>query len=924
MRGRTAARAMTLAVLLAIMMQPMAGLAGHSMQTTPETRAQELLEELTPEERVGQLFLVDFNGAEMATDSPIYELITRYHIGGVVLKAKNNNFIGPEDTLTAAWGLIQSLQTAEESSSQHTATNPVSGEHFTPAYIPLFISIAQDGDGYPNDAILNGLTPIPSQMAIGATWDTDLAQQVGEVVGKELSLLGFNLLLGPALDMLSPPHPEYAGDLGIRSFGSSPYWVGAMGSSFTAGVHTGSDNRMAVVGKHFPGYPGSVRPLEEDIPTVLKTLEQLKVNELSPFFAVTNSANSPESRVDGLLVSHSRYAAFQGDISTSTRPISSDPQALQQLMALPEFANWHTGGGLMISDELGTRAIRRFYDPTEAYFNARVVALNAFLAGNDLLILGDFLSSDAPDQFTTITRTLAFFAQKYQEDVAFAQRVDNAVLRILTLKFKLYGQFTIGNVLTDEDDLSEIGNQEEITFDIARQAVTLLSPAPEALGTVLPSPPAQREKVVIITDSFLKKQCTTCPQTQVLPSDTLASVVNRLYGPSAGGVILARDLYSYSFSELNFALDSQSDEENQMLDTLELADWIIFVMLDVDQARPSSNALQRLLSDRPDLIQDKKTVVFALNAPYYLDATDISKLTAFYGLYSKQPQFIEVAARLLFKELTAPGASPVSIDGIGYIITEVISPDPEQTFGLVVYTASSGPPPETEEGTPEAPVDFRVGDTVVIQTEPILDHNGNPVPDNTAASISLNTTSADGSSSPRQINTQTIEGIARTSFILETAGVLEIQVTSGIPAAVSEVFQIDVADTGEGAPVVVVTGTPEATNPADATPVATPAIPNGPKETITLEDWLLTLAVTTFISLFAYQIGVTGGHVRWGVRWGLSALIGGLAVNTYLSFGLPGASTLIMEYELWGIVISTAAGALLGWLAGFIWRNMRR
>jgi beta-N-acetylhexosaminidase len=915
MRGRTAARAMTLAVLLAIMMQPMAGLAGHSMQTTPETRAQELLEELTPEERVGQLFLVDFNGAEMATDSPIYELITRYHIGGVVLKAKNNNFIGPEDTLTAAWGLIQSLQTAEESSSQHTATNPVSGEHFTPAYIPLFISIAQDGDGYPNDAILNGLTPIPSQMAIGATWDTDLAQQVGEVVGKELSLLGFNLLLGPALDMLSPPHPEYAGDLGIRSFGSSPYWVGAMGSSFTAGVHTGSDNRMAVVGKHFPGYPGSVRPLEEDIPTVLKTLEQLKVNELSPFFAVTNSANSPESRVDGLLVSHSRYAAFQGDISTSTRPISSDPQALQQLMALPEFANWHTGGGLMISDELGTRAIRRFYDPTEAYFNARVVALNAFLAGNDLLILGDFLSSDAPDQFTTITRTLAFFAQKYQEDVAFAQRVDNAVLRILTLKFKLYGQFTIGNVLTDEDDLSEIGNQEEITFDIARQAVTLLSPAPEALGTVLPSPPAQREKVVIITDSFLKKQCTTCPQTQVLPSDTLASVVNRLYGPSAGGVILARDLYSYSFSELNFALDSQSDEENQMLDTLELADWIIFVMLDVDQARPSSNALQRLLSDRPDLIQDKKTVVFALNAPYYLDATDISKLTAFYGLYSKQPQFIEVAARLLFKELTAPGASPVSIDGIGYIITEVISPDPEQTFGLVVYTASSGPPPETEEGTPEAPVDFRVGDTVVIQTEPILDHNGNPVPDNTAASISLNTTSADGSSSPRQINTQTIEGIARTSFI---------QVTSGIPAAVSEVFQIDVADTGEGAPVVVVTGTPEATNPADATPVATPAIPNGPKETITLEDWLLTLAVTTFISLFAYQIGVTGGHVRWGVRWGLSALIGGLAVNTYLSFGLPGASTLIMEYELWGIVISTAAGALLGWLAGFIWRNMRR
>jgi beta-N-acetylhexosaminidase len=924
MRGRAPARALTLAVLLALLIQPVAGLAGPSAQATPGTRAQALLEELTPEERVGQLFLVDFDGAEVATGSSIYELITKYHIGGVVLKAKNDNFVGPEGTLTAAWGLIQSLQLAEETASQTTAVDPVSGELFTPTYIPLFVSVTQDGDGYPYDQILNGLTPIPSRMAIGATWNTDLARQVGEVVGSELSTLGFNLLLGPALDVLAPPHPEYAGDLGVRSFGGSPYWVGAMGSSFTAGVHTGSNSRIAVVGKHFPGYPGSVRPLEEDIPTVLKTLEQLKRNELYPFFAVTSQSSAPEARVDGLLVSHSRYAAFQGDISSSTRPISSDPQAFQQLITLPEFAAWHNGGGLMISDELGTRAIRRFYDPTEAFFNARVVALNAFLAGNDLLILGDFFASDAPDEFTTITRTLAFFAQKYREDPAFAERVDNAVLRILTLKFKLYGQFTIGNVLTDEEELSEIGDRGEITFNIARQAVTLLSPAPEALGTVLPSPPAQRDLIVIITDSFPKKQCTTCPQTEVLPPESLASVVNRLYGPSAGGVILSRDLISYSFSELNFALDSQANEENQVLDTLAVADWIIFVMLDIDQARPTSNTLQRLLSDRPDLIQGKKTVVFALNAPYYLDATDISKLTAFYGLYSKTPQFIEVAARLLFKELTAPGASPVSIDGIGYVIAEATTPDPERTFGLVVYTAASGRPSEAGEGTPEAPVDFRVGDTMVIETEPILDYNGNPVPDNTAATISLNTTTAEGGSNPRQINAQTIGGVARTSFILETAGVLEIQVTSGIPAAVSEVIQIDVADAGEGASVVVVTGTPAPTNSAEGTPIVTPVAPNGQKEAVNLGDWLLTLAVTTFIGLLAFQVGVTSGQVRWGVRWGLSALIGGLVVNTYLSFGLPGASTLIMKYELWGIVITTAAGALLGWLAGFIWRKIKR
>ena len=44
-------------------------------------------------------------------------------------------------------------------------------------------------------------------------------------------------------------------------------------------------------------------------------------------------------------------------------------------------------------------------------------------------------------------------------------------------------------------------------------------------------------------------------------------------------------------------------------------------------------------------------MVFAFNAPYYLDATDISKLTAYYAFYSKINPFIDVAARILFQEV---------------------------------------------------------------------------------------------------------------------------------------------------------------------------------------------------------------------------------------------------------------------------------
>jgi NhaP-type Na+/H+ or K+/H+ antiporter len=51
-------------------------------------------------------------------------------------------------------------------------------------------------------------------------------------------------------------------------------------------------------------------------------------------------------------------------------------------------------------------------------------------------------------------------------------------------------------------------------------------------------------------------------------------------------------------------------------------------------------------------------------------------------------------------------------------------------------------------------------------------------------------------------------------------------------------------------------------------------------------------------------------------------MIGGLLVNAYLSFNLPGAAFLIREYQVWGIVLGAAVGCLLGWAAGLLWRRL--
>ena len=145
-----------------------------------ESCAQDILARLTPEERVGQLFLVAFEGSDVSPESPIYSLITQYHVGGVVLLRENDNIPGGENAMAALQEEIGNLQRAAWQVSLHAVENPDTGETAYPPYVPLLIATVQDGDGFPGDQILQGVTPLPSPMAIGATWRPDLARAVGK------------------------------------------------------------------------------------------------------------------------------------------------------------------------------------------------------------------------------------------------------------------------------------------------------------------------------------------------------------------------------------------------------------------------------------------------------------------------------------------------------------------------------------------------------------------------------------------------------------------------------------------------------------------------------------------------------------------------------------------------------------------------
>ena len=515
-------------------------------------------------------------------------------------------------------------------------------------------------------------------------------------------------------------------------------------------------------------------------------------------------------------------------------------------------------------------------------------------------------------------RILEFFSQEYRNDSTFAQLVDAAVLRILSQKFRMYDLFTSSNVLVPENRLASIGSSQQVMVDVARNAATLISPDPLELSTLLPAPPNQSDWIVYLTDTSTYQQCSTCLSQDFFSANALEQATLRLYGPSGSGQISPNRLRSFPFAELQLMLNNES--KTTIEDDLGRATWVVISLTDVGNGQV--NLLRRLFSERPNLLRNKKLILFSFTAPYYLDATDISKLEAYYALYSKQPAFVDVAVRLLFQQVSLQGASPVSVTAVEYDLIARTSPNPSQLIPLALDEIVTTIPTATGESvvTPEpteVPL-FRIGDTIAVRAGPILDQNGHIVPDGTVVRFTMNTKEESGGIL-NQFETTTTNGLSRASFVIDKPGTVEISVVSE-PAVTSVVLQIDASD--EGAAVIIVT--PEVTTtPAPVTPTSTPTPES---DLVTREGyprigvWLLVLLAIFGGALLSYWAVSRIVSTRWGLRWALCIFLGGLLSYNYLALGFPGAAEWIAsDAGPFGVLVLTFAGEALGALAAGIW-----
>lgn len=904
-------RLLHLLLILALLLPLLSPLRASAQSDDP---AQAILDKMTPAERVGQLFIVSFVGANSTDDTAIAQLILDDKVGGVVILAANQNFTNDESAPAQVEALTQALQTLALANESP---------------LPLLIAIDQEGDGWPYTRLTGGMTPLPSPMAVGATWNPDLAYQMGEVTGRELAAVGVNFVLGPSIDVLNSPRSAGKGDLGTRVFGGDPYWVGQMGREYIAGIHEGSGGRIATVAKHFPGHGGSDRLPDEEVATVDKSLQELRRIELAPFFAVTQYTTPDDPAVtDALMSSHIRYRGFQGNIRQFTAPISFDPQGLRTILAEAEFDQWRNDG-VIVSDSLGVPAVKKYYDATGQSFPHRQIARDALFAGNDLLILAQYALEDSYDaQLANMRDTLLYFREQYESDRVFAARVDEAVLRVIRLKLKLYPEFAEANGELPPLPTADFGAGLPVTEAVAQESLTLLYPRTiEELNERLPRAPVKGEPIVIFTDVRRVRDCFDCDYYPLIPSDALQQEIMRRYGPEGTGQIAEQQIISFSFDDLKLILgdpavienspdpEAAQERANQVRALMEGATWILLVMQDINLSPvngssspryPESDAARLLLDAAAGSLVNKRVVAFAFNVPYQLDTTEVSKLSAAYALYSKQDPFIEVAARALFKEITPTGAAPVSVEGINYDLPIQMEPAPEQGITLTLRNADPTlrfvPPMELE-----------------LTTNIIMDRNGHPVPDGTQVEFVGTWQDNRGNAAPR-VAVTTLQGVATGSLTVRDEGILDIRVVAA-QAESAEVLTLTFArPTPTASPTEPPTATPRVTaspsttalisssnEGAEVAPPAAPLIPTPPE--LSGQELGIGLVGVLGVIVGGWWLGMRTLERR--IRSACWALILGMAA--YSIWGLVGGRGITNAFMV------AVAGAIVGMVAA--WRQ---
>lgn len=443
---------------------------------------------MSTEEKIAQMLMPTFRTYDgegvTVLNQKQKDIIAKYPFAGVILFGENNK--STEQTLR----LIDEMQMAniqKESRPQ------------------LLISVDQEGAGVTR---LSHGTQGPGNMALGATGNVDNAYDIGNIIGNELSAVGYNVDFAPVVDVNSNPSNPV---IGVRSFSDDAATVAAYGSAFMDGLQ---NNNVMVALKHFPGHGDTATDSHTGLPRIDKTYEQLKENELVPFEqCMTNGAEM-------VMTAHIQYPNIEPATYTSKKDGSQIelPATLSKTIITDILRNDMGYDGVVVTDAMNMSAIA-------AHFDALDAAKLAINAGVDIILMPvDTGSAEGIDALEKYIQDVAALADSGAISM---ENINRALMRILTLKERGGLLSTYHNADLEErvaNANSTVGSKahHDTEWKIAKKSITLVKndgvlPIKDSRKTVILVPYANEVKAAEYAIDRLKED-------SIIPQDADISV----------------------------------------------------------------------------------------------------------------------------------------------------------------------------------------------------------------------------------------------------------------------------------------------------------------------------------------------------------------------------------------------------------------
>ncbi len=295
--------------------------------------------------KIGQMLIVGFRGTEINKNSYISKTMQRLNIGGIILFDKDNPSKGKE---------IRNISNPEQVKSLIKNI-----KKFSPS--PIFVSVDAEG-GYVNRLKEKyGFKNIPSAQVMGESDNPEETKAQAEILGAELSELGFNMDFAPVVDVNVNPDNPVIGYL-ERSFSKDPEKVYENASQFIAGLH---EYNIVTAIKHFPGHGSSTSDSHLGIFDVTNTYQDY---ELLPYQKLINAGYS-----DMIMTAH----IMDTDIDPYY-PATLSPLFIQNILR-----NQLKYSGIIVSDDMQMGAIVNNYGFDEAIVRSISAGCNMLIVSNN-------------------------------------------------------------------------------------------------------------------------------------------------------------------------------------------------------------------------------------------------------------------------------------------------------------------------------------------------------------------------------------------------------------------------------------------------------------------------------------------------------------------------------------------------------------